>query len=389
MGSPSMSFMNLTRSAITAISALLTVGMMTSCATAQGGYDQSTFDRVQVVEVYPEEDISRYASSGDVVPPSQVIQPEELVLSPVIDIATLREVESTTDNVRASSDLQEEEKTRIEEAIANGEQVDTTLSDDYEEESSGQLALEATEKSFVHVDHSTDFDNSIAVYDFIPNKIYEIITSPGKITDFQLKPGESISGTPFVTDSVNWRFTMGTSVEDGETIQHLFISPLQVGLDTTMIVLTNQRTYRFRMASFENQYMTGLLFRYPVQLSNGTYVSEDFSQYIADTSLAGAYTVDLTKVDYAYRVEVAKGRPTWTPVTVYSDDVRTYMQMPLTLANSDEMPSVYLVRGGDENLVNYRIIGNIYQIDNVLSDDSQYFLLKSGQDEQVRIYRNI
>ena len=135
--------------------------------------------------------------------------------------------------------------------------------------------------------------------------------------------------------------------------------------------------------------MTGLLFRYPVQLSNGTYVSEDFSQYIADTSLAGAYTVDLTKVDYAYRVEVAKGRPTWTPVTVYSDDVRTYMQMPLTLANSDEMPSVYLVRGGDENLVNYRIIGNIYQIDNVLSDDSQYFLLKSGQDEQVRIYRNI
>ena len=237
--------------------------------------------------------------------------------------------------------------------------------------------------------HATDFDNSIAIYDFIPNKIYEIITSPGKITDFQLKPGEQISGTPFVTDSTNWKFTMGTSVENGETIQHLFISPLQVGLDTSMIVLTDQRTYRFRMASFENQYMTGLSFRYPLQLSDGTYVSEDFEQYIADTFLTDAYSVDLTKVDYSYRVDVAKGKPNWAPITVYSDDTKTYMQLPVSIANSDSMPSVYLVKNGDENLVNYRIIGNIYQVDNVLNSSSEYFLLKSGQDEQVRVYRNI
>ena len=377
------------RTRTAASAAILLVAVLLSSCTSTGGYDQSAFNRVQVIEVYPEDDISLYTSSGDSVPPTQVIQPEELVLSPVIDIATLREVETKTDNVKASSDLQKAQKDAITEALANGEAVDTTLDDDYEEDSSGKLALEATEKAFVHVDHSTDFDNSIAVYDFVPNKIYEIITSPGRITDFQFKPGESISGTPFVTDSTNWRFTMGTSVEDGQTVQHLFISPLQVGLDTTMIVLTDQRTYRFRMASFENQYMTGLRFRYPVQLGDGTYVSEEFAKYSVDTTLAGAYSVDLTKVDYSYRIEKAKGKPSWTPITVYSDDKRTYMQMPVSLANSDELPSVYLVKNGSENLVNYRIIGNIYQVDNVLSDSNQYFLMKSGQDEQVRVYRNI
>ena len=370
------------------VSAFMICSLLASCATA-GGYDQSLYERVQVVEVYPEEDIARYTSNSNSVPPSQVIQPEDLVLSPVIDIATLQEMESTTDNVKASSQLQEEEKNRIEEALANGEEVDTSLNDEYEEASSGQLALEATEKSFVHVNHATDFDNSIAIYDFIPNKIYEIITSPGKITDFQLRPGEQISGTPFVTDSINWNFTMGTSVENGQTIQHLFISPLQVGLDTTMIVLTDQRTYRFRMASFENQYMTGLSFRYPVQLTDGNYVAEEFEKYIVDSSLATAYQVDLTKVDYNYKVQVAKGKPGWSPITVYSDATKTYMQLPVTITNNDSMPSVYLVKNGQENLVNYRIIGNIYQIDNVLSSSNEYFLMKSGQDEQVRIYRNI
>ena len=76
-------------------------------------------------------------------------------------------------------------------------------------------------------------------------------------------------------------------------------------------------------------------------------------------------------------------------ITVYSDATKTYMQLPVTIANNDSMPSVYLVKNGQENLVNYRIIGNIYQIDNVLSSSNEYFLMKSGQDEQVRIYRNI
>ena len=123
--------------------ALMLVALLASCTTVDG-YDQSAYDRVQVVDVYSDDDIKRYTSNGDSVPLEHVIQPEDLVLSPVIDIATLQEMETTTDNVKASSQLQEEEKNRIEEALANGEKVDTSLSDEYDEVSSGQLAVEAT-----------------------------------------------------------------------------------------------------------------------------------------------------------------------------------------------------------------------------------------------------
>ena len=153
-----------------------------------------------------------------------------------------------------------------------------------------------------------------------------------------------------------------------------------------MIILTNERTYRFRMASFETQYMTGLYFRYP-QSVNGGFVSEDFKDYVYDTSLADAYKLDLTKVNYAYKVKIAKGKPSWSPVSVFSDETKTYIQMPVTIANDDSMPSVYLVKGGDENLVNYRIVGNLYQIDTVLTDSDSYFLLKSGQKQKVEIHK--
>lgn len=361
------------------LTAALTLVTAVSCATVEP-YNQTGYERVQVIDVF---DKNKMISLDDQVPLSSIIQPSELKLSPVIDIETLKIIDTDTANVSASTVKQEEKKNEITEALANGEAVDTTLHDDYDVTTSGALALEATEKSFRFINTPTAFNNSIAVYDFIPNMIYEIITSPGKITDFTLRPGEQIAGAPIVNDTANWTFSMGTSIEDGESVQHLFITPRIAGLDTSMIVLTNERTYRFRMASFENQYMTGLYFMYPQQVSGG-YVSEDFDEYTYDTSTLGAYTLDLSKVDYGYKVKIAKGKPSWSPVSVFSDGVKTYIQMPVTIANDDSMPSIYLVKNGDENLVNYRIIGNLYQVDTVLSD-KQYFSMKSGQKERVEI----
>ena len=58
----------------------------------------------------------------------------------------------------------------------------------------------------------------------------------------------------------------------------------------------------------------------------------------------------------------------------------------MDIQNTDELPSVYIVRNGDETLVNFRYIGNMCQIDTVITD-RQRILLKSGQSEQVEIRR--
>lgn len=49
-----------------------------------------------------------------------------------------------------------------------------------------------------------------------------------------------------------------------------------------------------------------------------------------------------------------------------------------------DLPSVYVIRDNTETLVNYRMAGNIYQLDTVLTGN-EAILLKSGQNELVKI----
>ena len=350
-----------------------------SCASTGSG---TNYNRIEVIDVQH----GKKATATGELPLSAVIQPEDLMVSPVIDITTLKEVETPTDNVTGSAILlQAEKKNEIAQLLADGVVgVDTDLHEDDYGRTSGTLAAEATEGAFEYIDSASAFLESIAEYDFVEGRIYELITSPKAITDFRLRPGESIAGTPITNDSANWQFSMGTSIENGKTVQHLFIRPLKVGLDTSMIILTNERTYYFRMASFEESYMTALRFRYPQQLEDGTYLDETFSDYIYDPAVAEGYSFDMTKANYGYQVRVKSGKPSWKPVTVFSDDVKTYIQFPVDIQTSDELPSVYVIRNGEEALVNFRYIGNMCQIDTVITD-RQKILLKSGQKDQIEI----
>lgn len=365
--------------------AVVAVVALASCTTSET-VRTNGYQRVQVVDVIDEQ---KYLSPNDEIPLSAVIQPEDLVTSPVIDITTLKELELLTDNVVGSSTLaQAERKNEIEAAFEAGNvTVDSELHEDAYGKTSGTLATDATEKAFSYITSATAYTESIAEYDYIEGRIYEIITSPTGITDLRLKPGEQIAGNPVTNDNMNWQFSLGTSIEDGVSVQHLFIRPLKVGLDTSMILLTNERTYYFRLASFEKSYMTAVRFRYPLSISTGYIDPEVLAQYMQkeDDPSVTDYRFDIEFADYGYEIKT-KGKPSWDPVTVFSDNVKTYIQFPVTITHSDQLPSVYLVRGKEETLVNYRIMGNLYQIDAVLTGD-QYFLLKSGQKQTVEIRR--
>lgn len=371
--------------------------LLASCAsTGWTENSQTGYQQVQTIQVQGRS----YDDVAADIPLSAIIQPEDLVVSPVIDIESLRFLETPTQKVVSSTHEQEERKDEIVSLLEGGaEDVDTSLDEagygideaDGQQvhtspRTSGDLAREATENAFQFIDSRTAYTESIAEYDYLEGRIYEIITSPSGITDFRLEPGETIAGSPITNDNVNWQFSMGASVEDGQSVQHLFIRPLKVGLDTSMIILTNQRTYYFRLASFEDSYMTAVRFRYPVKVGSGYFQQEDFEEYISSAAGGADYAFDISKADYNYVIR-AKGRPSWEPVTVFSDQVKTYIQMPLAIGSSDELPSVYVERDGEERLVNYRIFGNLYQIDTVITDD-QTIVMKSGQNQRVEITRS-
>ena len=317
--------------------------------------------------------------------PTTAIQPEGYTTSPVIDIESLKVIEGFSSTSASSVTLEQDAlKTQIREQVEAGDKlVDRSLPEDsYSEVTSGTIATDAESDSFRYLSSRTSYSNSIAEYDYTEGCIYEIITSPGSVTDIRLQPGESLSGSPIMNNGTSqWQFTGGTSVEDGTSVQHIFVRPLIAGLDTTMILLTNLRTYYLRVASFEKSHMVAVRWRYPSEKSTWTGL-----EGLTGTALGG-FNVDIGKCDYKYSIE-AGSKVKWKPTAVFSSENKTYITFPATMLATDTMPAVYLRKDGKDSLVNFRISndGLAYQIDAV-PEDGQYILLKSGQKETVKIKR--
>jgi type IV secretion system protein VirB9 len=166
------------------------------------------------------------------------------------------------------------------------------------------------------------------------------------------------------------RFTVEPAISgSGDMeIQHLIIKPMDVGLDTGLIVTTNLRTYHLRLRSHRTEYMPQVSFTYPGDAlakwdaMKGRQVKEIHKKTMSET---GEYLGDL---NFDYKIT---GNAAWKPVRVYNNGVKTIIQMPSVMAQT-EAPTLLMVRkdGGvfsDEEtvIVNYRVQGDRYIVDTI------------------------
>ena len=101
--------------------------MLVSC-TSTVGTTESSYSKAQVINVQK----TNWADATAKIPPTAIIQPEDLVTSPVIDITTLKaETSAATASVRSSTLEQEARKEVIKEAVESNPLADTTLTEDY------------------------------------------------------------------------------------------------------------------------------------------------------------------------------------------------------------------------------------------------------------------
>ena len=238
----------------------------------------------------------------------------------------------------------------------------------------------------------TDFSNSIVEYDFIDGKIYKIFASPSTVTDLRLAPGEMITGDAAIGDSIQWQFSATQSTENGKPVQHLFIKPTVAGLSTTMIIPTNYRTYYLNLESYDSLFMTGVRWRYPQQITfkvNGEAGMDTESPMNMSEGLVDAANINLN-------YKISGPNIVWKPVAVYDDGVRTYFQMDPRFNTSAGAPSLYLLptkSSSKKNLevINYRVKGNLYIADFVLTGKQAFMLMAFTDDkksEEVIITRN-
>jgi P-type conjugative transfer protein TrbG len=208
-----------------------------------------------------------------------------------------------------------------------------------------------------------------------------IVCAVLQVCDVALQAGEQVNNLN-VGDP---RFTIEPALSGigPAEVQHLIIKPLDVGLRSTLIVTTNRRTYHINLRSHRSDFMPRVSFTYPEEAAakwdavRSREQKERQDQTIPQTQ---EYLGDLN-----FQYALAGSAP-WKPVRVYNNGVKTVIQMPAAMAQT-EAPTLLVVRrdGGlfkeDETvMVNYRVHGDRYIVDTVF--DKAILIAGVGRSQQ-------
>jgi len=208
-------------------------------------------------------------------------------------------------------------------------------------------------------------DGSIS-WPYLPGKQYPVMCAVLQVCDVALQPGENVNGMN-VGDP---RYTVEPAVTGSGAGQvlHLILKPLDVGLDTTLVLTTDRRTYHFRLRSSRTALMPFVSFTYPEEaMAKWDAIKTREVKVRQDNTIpqTGEY---LGNLDFNYMVN---GSTRWKPTRVYNDGRKTIIEMPFTMQQS-ESPSLLVVRkdGGpftdvETQMVNYRVQGNRYIVDTI------------------------
>jgi type IV secretion system protein VirB9 len=208
-----------------------------------------------------------------------------------------------------------------------------------------------------------------------------IVCAVLQVCDIQLQPGEQVNSI-HLGDTVRWTVEPAITGIGPTEVQHLIIKPMDVGLETSLIVATNRRTYHFRLRSHRTEFMPVVVFTYTedaVAKWEAIKTRDVKERHERTMPTTGEYLGDLS-FDYT-----VSGKAAWKPVRVYNDGVKTIIQMPSSMAQT-EAPTLLVLRkdGGasaDEEtvMVNYRVQGDRYIVDSVFEKAILIAGVGSGQ----------
>lgn len=222
----------------------------------------------------------------------------------------------------------------------------------------------ALEQAFAHYLKSGKAPNILSKtnvnFAYSPDEAPIINTIPLHETVVSLEPGEKFSNIS-TGDPSRWSYAIATSGEGRLQQQNILIKPSSPSISTNMVITTNKRIYNLRLLSGSNPdsaHMRTVRFWYPDEMRAATETSTDSTNTTAD--------VALNHLNFDYQLSSARWHalPGWTPTRVFDDGTHTYIQFPATLASAD-MPVLFVLRGKDNELVNYRYQSPYFIVDKI------------------------
>lgn len=205
-----------------------------------------------------------------------------------------------------------------------------------------------------------------------------------QVCDVALQPGEQVNSIN-LGDTVRWTIEPAITGSGTTEVQHLIIKPMDVGLETSLVVTTNRRTYHFQLRSHRTQYMPKVAFSYPEDAQakwDAIRTREKHERQEKILPETGEYMGNL---NFNYDIST-NGKIAWTPVRIYNDGRKTIIQMPKEMAQT-EAPTLLVIRrdGGifkdpETVMVNYRVQGDRFIVDTVFDKAIMIAGVGSNQD---------
>lgn len=208
-----------------------------------------------------------------------------------------------------------------------------------------------------------------------------VVCAPLQVCDLALQPGEIVNNVN-LGDKVRWNVSPAVSGSPQGQITHLIIKPADAGLVSSMTIETNRRTYAVKLVSMQHEWMPLIAFNYPDD------TERQWSAYRANapfgaTASGSPADGNAQNLDFAFRIR--GDDPSWRPLRVYTDGAKTYIEFPHSMAFGTAPALVGLARDGSwlsaptEEMVDYRIVGDRYVVDQVLDRAELVSGVGSGQ----------
>jgi type IV secretion system protein VirB9 len=210
-----------------------------------------------------------------------------------------------------------------------------------------------------------------------------IVAAPMQVCDVELQAGETVNEI-VVGDSARWMVESGTAGNGSGSTTHLFIKPVDAGLESSAVVTTDRRVYHLRLVSQRAGHTPYLGFLYSDELRQQAArkrTREEKEREWASTDLDDR-NVDLSALNFNYEV---RGKASWKPERVYDDGRQTFIRLPEKSA-SGEMPVLLVRKGGQDVLVNYRVKDSAMIVDG-LFERIALIIGVGGDQEKIEIVR--
>jgi type IV secretion system protein TrbG len=208
-----------------------------------------------------------------------------------------------------------------------------------------------------------------------------LVCAPLRICVIELERGEHVASAPYIGDSVRWDVSLETLGSGDQDTPLIILKPRDTGLDTSLFLATDRRSYYMRLISKTGPYTPMVAFEYPED--NEARLQEVVRQeQIRKETQITPVANPIDSIFYGYEI---KGDGPFRPIRVMDDGSKTYIQMSPENVHR-ELPSLVVEGPGGRELVNFRVKDNYYIVDRIF--DRAALLLGSGKHiQKVEIIR--